>query len=373
MLNGKFSFIVVSLFSFLLISSCGDRASTNKSDSRKFCIPDSVFRSLTFDTLRLKQVKSELALSGKIACNEDKVSKIYPLVSGHVTDVRVSIGDYVEKGKVLAVIESSEMATYYDEYKTSQSQLAIAHKNLEVTGNMRNSGIASEKDFLFSQNEYQKALAQFNKVREVLKINGSTFEANDSTGAGYVIKSPITGFVVVKNITQGMDLRPDANDYLFTISDLNDLWATASVYETDIPKIKVGADAEILTISYPERIFNGKVQRVSEILDPDTRLMSIKIGLSNPGFMLKPGMFAKIKIKFPEEKRMLAIKTSSIIFDENKCYLVCFRNKCDVTLRQVTIFKSLNDLSFIMCDSLKEGDAVIGRNGLFVYTALRNR
>jgi len=372
MQNKNFLFILVSLISAVIGSSCSSNSSSKLAVDSGFCIPDSVFRSITFDTMKLKQANSELILSGKIACNEDKVSKIYPLVSGHVVEVRVSAGDYVEKGKVLAVIESSDMATFYDEYRTSQSQLAIAKKNLEVTDNMRASGIASEKDLLVSQNEYQKALAQLSKIKEVLKINGSTFSPNDSTGSGYVIKSPISGFVIAKNITQGMDLRPDAGDFLFTIGDLKDLWATASVYETDISKIKTGADADVTTLSYPDRVFNGKVQKISQILDPDTRLVNIKIGLGNPDFMLKPGMFAKVIIKFPEEKQLLAVKTTSIIFDNNKCYILRFRDKCHVTIQEVSILKSLENLSFVKCDSLREGDLTIANNGLFVYTAIRN-
>ena len=103
-----------------------------------------------------------------------KFPESYPLVSGHVTEVKVSLGDFVEKGKTLAVIESSDMANYYNEYKSSQADVEIARKNLEVTGNMRSNGISSEKDYLIAQKEYQKALAELNKINEVLKINGSS-------------------------------------------------------------------------------------------------------------------------------------------------------------------------------------------------------
>ena len=92
-----------------------------------------------------------------------------------MTDVKVSLGDYVEKGKILAVIESSDMANYYNEYKSSQAEVAIAKKNLEVTANMRSSGVSSEKDYLVAQNEYQKALAELKKITEVLKINGTPY------------------------------------------------------------------------------------------------------------------------------------------------------------------------------------------------------
>ena len=271
----------------LYLSSCSNHVSPDTSSVQKFCIPDSLLKNITYDTIRSESVNSELKLSGKIVFNEDKVVRIFPMVSGHVSDVKVSLGDYVEKGEVLAIIRSSDMANYFNGFKSSQSDLIIAKKNLEVTNNMRSSGVSSEKDCLIAQNEYQKALAQYNNMKEIMRINGSSFLSNDSTGSGYVIKAPISGFVVEKNVTIGMDLRPDANDYLFTISDLKELWATANVYETDIEKIKTGSVTQVTTLSYPDKIFIGNIERISDILDPETKVINVKIRLENPEYKLK--------------------------------------------------------------------------------------
>ena len=99
--------------------------------------------------------------------------------------------------------------------------------------------------------------------------------------------------------------------------------------------------------------------------------MNVKIRLENPGFMLKPGMFAHFVIRFPENKTMLALKSTSIIFSDNKNYVLLYRGKCDIKMTEVAIFKSFNGMSFIECESLHAGDRVIARNGLFVFTALQ--
>jgi membrane fusion protein, heavy metal efflux system len=363
--------LIISLSAIFLIS-CGSRGGADPSADPRFCIPDSLLKNIIIDTLHSGVVQSDLSLSGKIAFNEDKVSRIFPLVSGHVRDVKVSLGDYVEKGKILAVIESSDMANYFNEYKTSQADVEIAKKNLEVTGNMRSSGVSSEKDYLIAQKEYQKALAEQNKINEVLKINGSSFTPNDSTGSGYYIKAPISGFVVQKNVTAGMDLRSDANENLFTISDLKDLWATANVYETDVSKIKTGSDADVITLSYPGRHFSGKVERISNILDPETKVMTVKIRLENKDLLLKPGMFAKIEIRLPGDKKMLTVNSNALIFDDEKTYVLKYRGKCNVNIERVTVSGTFNQMNFIESDSLKEGDLLISRNGLFIYTALKS-
>lgn len=363
-------YILVLIISSSLLYSCREHVLNQDSAKKQFCLPDSLLKNLTYDSIKYEPVNSDLDLSGKITYNENNVSKIYPLVSGQVSDVKVSLGDYVERGKVLAIIRSSEMANYYNEFKFSQSELAIAKKNLEVTENMKSSGVSSEKDWLIAQNEYQKSLAQYNKIQEVLKIYGSSFSAKDSTGSGYLIKSPISGFIVGKDITIGKDIRSDDNSTLFTISDLRDVWAVANVFETDISKVQVGSFAEITTLSYPDKKFSGKVERISNMLDPETKVMSIKVRLENPDYKLKPGMFAHFLIHFPEDKKMLAVKSTSIIFSDNKNYVLRYRNKCDVSIQEVTIFRSSNGVSFIESGFLREGDLVIANNGLFIFTAI---
>src|SRR5438552_5913653 len=365
-------FFFLFFIQILFVASCGTKAnSPDDDDAQGFCIPDSLMKNITLDTVRSEYVMSDLKLSGKISFNEDSVVKVIPVVSGHVSDVKVSLGDYVQKGQLLATVHSSDMANYFNDYKSAQSELAIAKKNMEVTADMRNSGVSSEKDYLTAQNEYEKALAQFNKVNEVLKIYGGSLQANNSAGSDYRIKAPISGFIVEKNVNTGMELRADDANNPFTISDLKQVWATANVYETDIAKIKRGSEADISTLSYPDRKFSGKIERISNILNSETNVLSVKIRLSNPDYTLKPGMFANISILFPGTEKKLLIPSQSVLFDVNRNYVVLFKKQCDVSMQTLKIYKALNDRTYIEDDSLHEGDLVIARNNLFVFTALK--
>src|SRR5215475_13907489 len=135
------------LFFFLIqaivLMSCGRHKEIANSDPSGFCVPDSLMLNVTMDTVKSESVMGDLKLSGKISFNEDNVVKVFPQVSGHVGDVKVSLGDYVQKGQLLATVRSSDMANYFDEYHTAESQLTIARKNMEVAADMRKSGITS--------------------------------------------------------------------------------------------------------------------------------------------------------------------------------------------------------------------------------------
>ena len=164
-------FFFLILVPAILVMSCSGHTEIANSDPAGFCVPDSLMLNITLDTVKTESVMGDLKLSGKISFNEDNVVKVFPQVSGHVGDVKVSLGDFVQKGQLLATIRSSDMANYYNEYKSAQSELDVAKKNMDVTADMRNSGVSSEKDYLTAQSEYRKALAEYNKVKEVLKIH----------------------------------------------------------------------------------------------------------------------------------------------------------------------------------------------------------
>src|SRR5450432_1743629 len=108
----------------MLVTSCDHPLPNSDAGTSQFCIPDSLVKNITLDTVKSETIMSDLNLSGKITYNEDNVIKVFPLVSGHVTDVKVSLGDYVQKGQLLAVLRSSDMANYFNDYKSAQSELA---------------------------------------------------------------------------------------------------------------------------------------------------------------------------------------------------------------------------------------------------------
>src|SRR5881394_2756497 len=97
----NFFLILLSIFA-LLLTSCGMRVINPNTDqeelAQQFCIPDSLMKNITLDTVKAEYVMSDLKLSGKITFNEDNVVKVFPQVSGHVGEVMVSLGDFVQKG-----------------------------------------------------------------------------------------------------------------------------------------------------------------------------------------------------------------------------------------------------------------------------------
>ena len=195
--------VVLTILSLVGCTSKNNNQLVKTSD--KFCIPDSLMKQIQLDTVSFQSVVSEHKLIGKISYDQDKVAKIYPMVSGNATEVRVALGDYVKKGQVLAILKSSEVAGVTNDLVSASSNLAVAEKNLAATADMYKSGIASEKEYIAAQKETEKARSELNRVKIVHAIYGSGAQSE------YVVKSPISGYVVEKNINPNMQIRPDNN------------------------------------------------------------------------------------------------------------------------------------------------------------------
>lgn len=362
-LCGYSGLIVIGLYS-LALQSCSTDAAKNTPEA-KFTLSDSLYHTLEIDTVRECQVENSITLNGKITFNQDNVVQLFPMVSGKISDIRVMLGDYVRKGQVLAVIRSSEMAGYNSNLVNAQTGLEVAKKELDATSDMYKSGLSSQKDYLSAQAAYQQAVAELARIKEVIQINGGGAQGN------YIVKTPIDGFVVEKNVTNNMDIRGDNATDLFTISDLKNIWVIANVYESNIADVNLGDSVNITTLSYPDKIFRGKVDKILNVLDPVNKVMKVRIVLPNPGYLLKPEMFASVTVTHPENQQMLCISSKALVFDNSQNYVLIFHSKDNIAVRPVTVAKSGAGKAYIS-SGLQEGDRVIASNELLIYQALKD-
>lgn len=358
-------FNVLCLASILFIIGCVEPI-VPEADQKTFVISDSMFSKISLSKVTVEPIRAQLNLIGKIGADENKLVDVFPLVGGNVVDVNYELGDYVEKGSVLAVIRSGEVADFERQLIDAESDLSVAEKNLRVSLDLFESKLASERDVLAAKNEVNKTKAELNRIKEIFHIYGIDKKSE------YQIKSPISGFIIEKKINRDMQLRSDKSDNIFTIAQINDVWVNANVYETDIAKIKEKMKAEIKTISYPDSTFYGTVDKIYNILDPDTKTMKVKIKLHNNAFLLKPEMNATVNVKYFEGGEMTALPSKAVIFDKSKNYVLVYHDKNNITIREIDVYKQTGDLTYVS-KGLNEGDTIISSNQLLIYDALNNQ
>jgi cobalt-zinc-cadmium efflux system membrane fusion protein len=362
----SYSIKIVTLVAIATVvcSSC-NHAQENGEDKIAFSLSDTMMQRIHIYEAKLEPVKLQLRLVGKIMADENRLVEVFPLVGGNVGEVNVELGDHVQKGDVLAVIKSGEIADFERQLIDAKSDLLVAQKNLQVAEDLYSSKLASEKDVLAARNEVNKTQAELSRIKEVISIYGINNKAE------YLAKAPISGFVIEKKINRDMQLRSDKADNIFTIADINDVWVNANVYESDIAKIHENMAAEVKTLSYPDSTFTGKVDKIYNILDPQTKTMKVRIKLSNRSYMLKPEMNAVITLKYEDNQTRIAVPSAAVIFDQSKNYLMIFHDKHNIETREVTIYKQVGETTYIE-SGLKDGEKIISKNQLLIYDALND-
>jgi len=190
----------------------------------------------------------------------------------------------------------------------AKSEVAVAEKNLQVAQDLFGSKLNSERDVLSAQKELEKAQAELKRVKEIFSIYSL------GENSMYNVKAPISGFIVEKKINRDMQVRADKTENIFDIAQIDEVWILANVNESEIGKIQLGYDAEVKTLSYPDKTFRGKVDRIFNILDPQTKAMKARIKIPNPDLLLKPEMNATVTLRFEEPVEMIAVPSSAIIF-----------------------------------------------------------
>lgn len=357
--------VVFALF-LPLLGACGSQTAKEEEAPAQLMLTDSLRQVVSVDTVRMAPLSDEWLLNGRVTFDAEHVAHVYPIFGGTVTEVSVEAGDFVKKGDLLAVIRSSEVADYEKQQQEARQQLLTATRNLDATRDMFRSGMASERDVLQAEQEAASARAEQKRIEEVYAIYQIT---GNST---YRITSPVSGFVVNKNISNNMQIRSDRDDELFTISSLDNVWVMADVYEGDISRIQEGAAVRITTLAYGgDREFAGSIDKVYNILDDESKTMKVRIKLTNKEYMLKPGMFTNVYVQCRVDgKVMPRIPAHAVIFEDGKRYVVCVGADGYLHLQEITVYKQTEKYCYFQSGP-KEGDRVIDDNALLVYNALK--
>jgi len=365
-MNFKISIPVLCML--VWATACGSKEQPQDNTNKKYVISDTMMNMIKLDSVRTSTVVDQLTLTGSVSFNENNVVNIFPRSSGQIVSTTVSLGDFVHRGQVLAVIKSADVAGSYSDLNSANADISIAKREMESAENLYKNGISSEREYVEAKQNYQKTLAQANRIKAEISINGGS---GATQSGNYTLTSPIDGYVVAKNATTGAFIRSDDGKNIFTVSNLSNVWVNANVYESDIPKVKQGYSVKIIPMSYPDKVFEGKIEKVGDVLDPENKSMAVRISLANKDLLLKPEMFVKVIVENTEGSMATCIPTSSLISVDSKNYVVVFNAKDDLQIVEVHVIKKADDLTFIQSEDLKLGQKVVTKYQSLLFEELQ--
>ncbi|MTG97465.1 efflux RND transporter periplasmic adaptor subunit [Myroides sp. BIT-d1] len=355
------------LLTAISLSSCKKEQSVSEILDKPYCVPAEVKEGLKIEKVVNRPIERSITLNGTIDYNKDKTVPYISLVDGVITHVNFSIGDYVKKGQILAEINSTDLSELQDDLKSSERDLLLAKRELESTMQMYEDGISSQKELIEAQSEVSVLEAKVKATRS----NLNRYEANASTGS-FLIKSPITGYIVSKDIANGSTVSA-GEEALFTVADLSDVWVMINVYATSMRHIKKDLKVQVSTLAYPDEYFAGTISLVSQVFDSEERVLKAQVTMNNTEMKLKPGMAADVIIQLDDNQgNALAIPNNAIIFDNNQNYVVVYKDDCHQEIRSISPIAKNNIYTYVNAN-IDENDKVITTNELLIYEQLTNK
>ena len=212
------------------------------------------------------EVYSELALTGEVTLDQDKVVHIVPRVPGTVTNVSAELGDQVSAGEQLLILESRELADAKAEHLAAKGRHSLAQIRFNREERLWKQKISSEQDFLDAKQALSEAEIENQAAEHKLRALGLTIDQleavhDDESFATYQVIAPFEGTVIEKHVVAGE--RVDETSTLFRLANLDTLWIIGSVYEKDIAQVKRGQSASATVKAYPDRVFRGTVTWVA--------------------------------------------------------------------------------------------------------------
>ncbi|MDO7852759.1 efflux RND transporter periplasmic adaptor subunit [Hymenobacter convexus] len=253
-------------------------------------LPVSQFEGPAAASAARAEAQPELVLSGEIAADADHTARVFPRVGGEVLRVGVDLGDEVRAGQVLAVLKSSEIAEFQNQHTAATADLAVATKNLAVAEELHQAGLSAAQDVYKARKEMQRAAGTATKSRRLLGTYGV------APGATYRLTAPLAGYIMEKKLSPGMRFNAADLQAAFTVANLDQVWVLANVFESDMGRVHEGQAVEITTLSYPDAPVRGRIDRVYHVLDHESKTMTVRCVLANPGHLLKPGMHAQVRV-----------------------------------------------------------------------------
>ena len=258
-----------------------------------------------------QRVPNQLTLNCAAAPDVERTVHVYSLSGGRVIDIRARLGDFVEKGQVLLLINSSELAQAISDYRKAQADEALARKALDRAQLLYGRGAMAQKDLQQAEDTAQKAQVDVQTAETRIRILGGDL---GNPSPIIEVKSPITGTIVEQNTTGGEGVKSlDNSPSLFTVADLSRVWMLCDVYENDLAQVRVGDFAEVRLNAYRERPLRARVSNIARVLDPGTRSAKVRIELDNRQGLIRPGMFAVARFVSQGAEARLVVPASAIL------------------------------------------------------------
>jgi cobalt-zinc-cadmium efflux system membrane fusion protein len=317
---------------------------------------------LTVEAAAAEERSALVTAPGVVESDPARTVNVLPPGAGRVREVKVGLGDRVQRGQVLATIDSPDLAQAYSDNDKAAAAEALTAKTLGYQEEQLKFGAASQHDLESARNDESQARAEYTRSQERLRAMGADAQAHAEARL-LMVRAPAAGSITALAVAPGATINDDTQP-IMTLADLSVVWVTALIAERDLPHVAPRQDAEIAVDAFPGRILHGKVLFVADVLESDSRRDKTRIALPNPDIALKPNMFATVTLRAPAVRRVV-LPSSALLMNNDRTTV--FVAVAPWTFVRRTVQALLEEGSNVTIESgVAPGEQVVVKGGILL-------
>ena len=317
---------------------------------------------LTVEAAPAEERSAAITAPGIVESDPARTVNVLPPGAGRVREVRAGLGDRVQRGQVLATIDSPDLAQAYSDNDKAAAAEALAAKTLKYQEEQLRFGAASQHDLESARNDEAQALAEYARSQARLRAMGAAPEARGEERL-LMVRAPAAGSITALAIAPGATINDDTQP-IMTVADLSVVWVTALIAERDLAQVAARQEAEIAVDALPGKTLHGKVLFVADVLESDSRRDKTRIALPNPDIALKPNMFATVTLRTPAVRRVV-LPGSALLMNNDRTSV--FVAVAPWTFVRRTVQPLLGEGSEVAIESgVAAGEQVVVRGGILL-------
>lgn len=305
-------------------------------------------------------------LNGRIVYNDNNTARVFSPLVGRVVKIPVEVGMQIKKGDQLLILDSPDFAVAIADNAKANADLLRKQEIYERTKQLYQVKGIARKEVEAAAADWQQAHAESRRAKARMK----NLNADVPTLAGqFILRAPIDGTISERQVNAGSEVRSDAVNPLFVITDPLHLWVQIDLPERQLDKINLGDLVSVEVDAYPGEIFQGKVTVIGGALDPLTRRIQVRCELDNPHLKLKPEMFARVIPIANGKSKLPRVPNASIVTQGLFSYIFVEQSPGVLQRRRVTLSLQGSEYAYVK-EGLQAGERVVTSGALLLNSEL---
>ena len=319
------------------------------------------------------QLRVPREFTATVQSNENELAEVTTLIRGRVVKVYVDVGQDVKKDTLLALLHSTDLGVTEGAYLKAAARLHEAELAYERAKDLHEHKAVSLAEVQRREAEMKTARAEARETQNRLELLGvprqevERLDRDHTIKADVPLRAPFDGRVIMRNITRGEVV--ETNQKFFTVADLSDVWVVGNVPEKDVQFIRKDQKVDVIVSAYPHAIFPGTITYISDVLDPATRTMRLRVTVPNSDHMLKPEMFATVRVYAETNPDALTIPLAAVQNGPNGKMAFVRRGANDFDVRAVKLGLERGELVTVLA-GVSEGEPVVTRGSFMLKSEM---